>query len=355
MKSNVTAIADQVRRGAGLVRRWLHDARGNVSIIFGLAVIPLMMSMGMAVDYTNQVRVQQRLAGVADAAALAAARADGDEDARIAVAHRYLTANSSVELGNGVTITATTVTYDEETNRVTVDITADVETSLMQIAGIDHTTATARSVTSLEATAGVPVSLALVLDVSGSMDWFGKIIDLRNAATSLLDKLDAADTTHDRLRTGLVTYSTDIREAIPMDWGIGHIRPTVASLDAYGGTSSIQAVQRARNWMTGPREINHHMDMSEQEPLRFVIFMTDGDNNDPKDDGKTSKRCDRIKGDGVEIFSVAFQAPARGRALLADCASSASHYFDASSSEEFLEAFDIILEHIQESMLRIIE
>jgi Flp pilus assembly protein TadG len=337
------------------MRHWVKDTRGNVALIFGITAMPLLIAMGMAIDLSNQMRVQQKLAGVADAVALAAAQVVGDEQAMLALANNYLQANGGSDLGEGITITAVDISFNDETNRVTVDLTANVATTLMGLAGINNTTANARTVTGLEATAGTPASLALVLDVSGSMGWNGKIDDLITAATSLLDQLEAADTTGNRLRTGLVTYSSSIQESVAMDWGIDHTRAVVQTLDAWGGTASTKAMNRAKTWMIGEDEEQEHLQESGQEPLEFVIFMTDGDNNDSQDDTKTQKRCDKIKQHDVEIFTIAFQAPAGGQALLEYCASSEDHYFDASSSEEFLEAFDLILEQIQTSMLRIVE
>ena len=47
----------------------------------------------------------------------------------------------------------------------------------------------------------------------------------------------------------------------------------------------------------------------EFELNRFMIFMTDGDNNYSSDDTETKALCDQYKADGIEIYSVAFEAP----------------------------------------------
>lgn len=333
----------------------LRDRGGNVAIIFGFTITPIMIAMGMAVDLGNQSRVQQRLAGVADAVALAAAQVSGDDQTMQDLANTYLQANGMSDLGNGVSLTDVSVVFNPDTNRVTVELTADVETVMMGIAGIDHTTVSARTVTGLEATAGIPVSLVLVLDVSGSMGWYGKINDLILAATSLLDKLDAADTAGNRLRTGLVTYSSSVQDVDQMDWGISHTRATIQTLSANGGTASTKAMNKAKKWTIYEEEETAHLDESGQEPLEFVIFMTDGDNNYSEDDTKTKNKCDTIKAASVEVFTVAFQAPSGGQALLEYCATSEDHYFDAQNSQQFLEAFDIILDAITTSALRIVE
>ena len=59
----------------GLLRRLGRRAacnRGNVTMLFGFAIIPLTFATGMAIDYTRAMTLQTRLNVAADAAALAA-------------------------------------------------------------------------------------------------------------------------------------------------------------------------------------------------------------------------------------------------------------------------------------------
>lgn len=53
-----------------LFRRLMREERGNVLMIVGLSIIPLTFATGMAVDYTQAMRLQTRLNAAADAAAL---------------------------------------------------------------------------------------------------------------------------------------------------------------------------------------------------------------------------------------------------------------------------------------------
>lgn len=51
---------------------FLRDERGNVAMIFGLSIIPLVLAGGVAIDYARDAMIRGRLAAIADAAALAA-------------------------------------------------------------------------------------------------------------------------------------------------------------------------------------------------------------------------------------------------------------------------------------------
>src|SRR5258707_7201134 len=55
-----------------ILRSLRRDVRGNVAIIFGLTLVPLIFLAGMGVDYTAAVDRQVQLNAAADAAALAA-------------------------------------------------------------------------------------------------------------------------------------------------------------------------------------------------------------------------------------------------------------------------------------------
>lgn len=55
-----------------LVQRLLHEKRGNVFMMTGFAIIPLVGATGMGIDYARASRVDTKLSAAADAAALAA-------------------------------------------------------------------------------------------------------------------------------------------------------------------------------------------------------------------------------------------------------------------------------------------
>jgi Flp pilus assembly protein TadG len=52
--------------------RLLRDARGNVAMMFGLLVVPLVFTVGMGIDYGAASRLSSKLHAAADAASLAA-------------------------------------------------------------------------------------------------------------------------------------------------------------------------------------------------------------------------------------------------------------------------------------------
>ncbi|MGI9413365.1 MAG: vWA domain-containing protein [Hyphomicrobiales bacterium] len=338
----------------------LRDRSGHVAMIFGVAALPLFITVGVAVDMSQQSRVHLKLAGTSDAIALAAARSYKDHDTRDTIGDKFLDVNLEDEYGPGVTVRSLNVDFDDEARLVTVNLVADIPTIMMGIVGVNKTTANLRSMVTYEGHVSEPVSLGLVLDVSGSMNTNDKIGTLRTAARRLLLKLKRADPDKVYVRSGLTTYSSSIQQTVSMRWGVNRARRVIRDLTAGGGTQSTEAVERVGNWLMGDTEHDHHatQEVHEGEEFnlhRFMIFMTDGDNNYSSDDVETKALCDTYKADGIEIYTVAFEAPAGGRALLEYCATDESHYFDAADEDEFLLAFDEIGDRIETALLRIVE
>lgn len=168
-----------------------------------------------------------------------------------------------------------------------------------------------------------------------------KIEALKTAAASLYAQFSAADPTKTYVRTGLSAYSSSVQGYTPMEWGTSSAASYTATLSANGGTASTDSVKWAYNQLksSNTTEANAHTSKNGQVPSRFILFMTDGSNNRSSDDTSTKSYCDLAKDDGIEIFSVAFDAPSAGEALLSYCATSSDHYYDPDTASELIAAF----------------
>lgn len=93
--------------------------------------------------------------------------------------------------------------------------------------------------------------------------------------------------------------------------------------------------------------------------LKVVILMSDGVFNSathaPYGNSRTQaiKLCGEMRGLGIEIFSVAFSAPAAGQETLKECAGDEGRYFEASSNAELISAYEDITDAL--IVLRIVE
>ena len=138
-----------------------------------------------------------------------------------------------------------------------------------------------------------------------------------------------------------------------LHWLPKQTRSFVNALPASGGTDSTEAFSWAYDNVSDMKEVNQHKAKNGQEPQRYIVFMTDGDNNYSSADSSTRILCDQAKGAGVQVYTVAFAAPKRGKELLSYCASSSAHFFDAQSSADLIAAFKSIGEQASQVASRL--
>ncbi|GBD42885.1 hypothetical protein HRbin40_00345 [bacterium HR40] len=181
------------------------DERGAVATIVAFALLPLLLTAGLALDAGRYWLARSRLAEAADAAALAAGARLGTSEFAPTV-ERLLRTNFADGF-LGVELDRVEVSYDEASGRITVEAQARLPTTLMRLARIDSVPLAVRTVV---ARAAQPMELALVLDVTGSMACCGKIQALKQAATDLVGIVFGPEKESDLLRVAVVPFSARV-------------------------------------------------------------------------------------------------------------------------------------------------
>ncbi len=201
LSRGIDRVFHKVARSLENFRR---DTRGNIAMIFGLAVIPMVTAAGVGIDLSRGYMVKQRLGHALDAAALAVGTATGKTgDELDAIAQSYFDANyPAAELGvpGALTLTVTD-------GVVSMAATAEVDTAMMNVVGYDTlnvsaTTEVTRKITGLE--------VVMVLDNTGSMGSYGKLSALKTAADDLVDILYGPETSSENLKIGLVPFAAAV-------------------------------------------------------------------------------------------------------------------------------------------------
>ncbi|ORE90440.1 pilus assembly protein TadG-related protein [Aurantimonas sp. 22II-16-19i] len=190
------------RRFTTALRRFARSSGGNFGMMVGIAAVPLIVAMGGAVDYSNALRERESVQAAADAAALAAAKYSGNDEAeRTARADRFFKANLDAD----ITVKATSLSkvdkawvYDAEFSTPTAFL------GLMHIDKLDM------EVASTVRQADVPLDIVLVLDSTGSMQWSGKMDQLKAAVNLFLDNFDGASTTG-KVQVAMIPFDTDVK------------------------------------------------------------------------------------------------------------------------------------------------
>lgn len=205
-----------------LLGKFRKDERGNIAIIFGLAVIPFMIGAGMAIDYGRAVVAKHKLQWAIDSAVLAAGSlTTATPDERKALGKAIFEANFPAS-DYGLTVDADFI--DIQDNIVSADETTAVKTTLMRLASSVNPLTEMDVKAASQATVPVVANaeVALVLDYSSSMtgsDPAGggtKYEAMRDAAKELIDSL-TNNGEHTRVKFSLVPFSTHIYATLPMD------------------------------------------------------------------------------------------------------------------------------------------
>lgn len=188
---------------------WRQD-RGGVAMVIGLSIIPVTLALGLAVDTGMSYNALSRLQDAVDSAALAGAQmVDATARERKRDARKFFHANYPSDYLGGK-LTKLRVRYNETKGRMRIEATVEVPTSFMRIVGRDtvevHAEADATQLLS-------GVELALVLDVTNSMNWADpsggtKLEALRNATGILLDGIYGEEDEVDNVSISVVTYNS---------------------------------------------------------------------------------------------------------------------------------------------------
>ncbi|MGB3501264.1 MAG: TadE/TadG family type IV pilus assembly protein [Mesorhizobium sp.] len=172
-----------------MIRRFIRSRSGNFAILTSVLAIPLILAMGLAVDYSRYLDAKRHMQDVADATSLALAGSQERDEAAMRVdAQRFVDSNFDDASIDQMVIAGLDITE----NDVTVKLDGYVHTTFMAIAGHDKMPVAAESLAIRAVTGSVEV--ALVLDNTYSMDeeisaGVKKITALKTAANALVTEL----------------------------------------------------------------------------------------------------------------------------------------------------------------------
>lgn len=344
-----------------MIGKFVKDEGGNVAMMFSTVVLVILAGVGGAIDISQMLSNRQKVADIADSTALAAALVAREGDAvRMKKSEKHFEENVAFE--DYVNIKDdVNIKFDDNAKEVTVTVAAETDFVLLQIFGFDDGDVAASSTVGYAIDYIPPVSIAFAFDTSGSMaslttDGQVKIDALEAATSDLFDAMFSKSENPTLLETSLSTaFSTYNTELIVNDTarnGYAHILTTMRDdplFVAAGGTNSAPSVQFAIDQLIAAEALEADPKWSGN-----LIFMTDGDNNQPEWDTDTLALCDDAKTRGYTIYTIAFAAPKNGEDLLEACASEKSLAFKSKNAKKLKETFEIIGEQLGEATIRIL-
>jgi len=209
----VRAMLDTVvfRRIRTAARRFAGADEGNIAILFGIAVIPIISFVGAAVDYTRANSARSSMQAALDSTALMLAKdlTEGTIDTSqiAAKADAYFKALYTNNETKSITITATYTQNSGNGSTILVNGSGNIETGFMRVVGfptMDFKTS------STSAWGNVRMRVAMALDVTGSMADDGKMPAMQTAAKALVDQLGGLAKNPGDIYISIIPFSKDV-------------------------------------------------------------------------------------------------------------------------------------------------
>jgi len=287
--------------------RFRADEKGTFGIMASVTSLMLVMCVGVSYEVTKIYATKSKVQTVTDNLGLmAAVYMRSNEIPPTSAEQGFMEGVSypieEVNAGHGIHGLSgdLTITYDTELGKAFARFDGEMSTSFMSAFHKDSVAITTTSTVKFRTFSKSAISVALVVDNSGSMGWDDKprnngngsrkpgtvkrIDALKNTATkfnqelvkALIDNNDDPDTRF--LRLGLIPYNTDViqDDVQPIDWG-SLDTGDIDDMDAGGGTDTRGPMALARDWMGLESAI--HEQESGEEAKKYVVLMSDGSNN----------------------------------------------------------------------------
>jgi Flp pilus assembly protein TadG len=190
-----------------MLARFLKDCRGGVAPMLALSALPLMGSVGVAVDFTRANAARTAFQAALDSTALmlsknAALQSQGELQSS---ASSYFNALFNRPEAKNVSVSAA---YSSQNgSKITLSGTATIETNFLGVLGYSQLPISASATSTWGNTR---LRVALVLDNTGSMSSDNKMSALKTASKNLLKQLQGAAANEADVYVSIVPFSKDV-------------------------------------------------------------------------------------------------------------------------------------------------
>ncbi len=161
---------------------------------------------------------------------------------------------------------------------------------------------------------------------------------------------------------GFVRGDKCFNEMLPLSNNVNKAKETIDSLVARHTTYIPAGLIWGWRTLTPDAPFVQAAALADENRNNVMVLMTDGDNFNSMSgdthwfdghfhrdrdaasaDALTARLCERVKQDGISIYTIAFEVSnSDTKTMLEDCASSSENYFDARNADELLTAFDSV-------------
>lgn len=186
---------------------FMRHRGGNIALMFAIALVPMVVAAGLAIDMMRVSQIRAELDEAADAGLLAAAKAKTiDPNLTLAEAKAIVRNHLNFNYGGDTTDIIDTLAFSGEGDTYHLELRGQVPNLFLRVVGID----TSPVAVNIEVIATPPRALEVMMALDNTHSMRGqKIADLRSAATELVDTIMAD--TNNQVMVGLVPFATHVR------------------------------------------------------------------------------------------------------------------------------------------------
>jgi hypothetical protein len=178
----MSAGLDPLRRA---LSRFRYNLAGNVATMFAISAVPMMVAIGMAIDYARLATLQTKLNHAADVATLGSISKDAQPFLNTptqASVQKIFNAPAAAEIAGG-TITTFSATVTPSVTNLTVTVSYTATLPLVFGAFLGHPVGTVSGLSTASVNAPPYVNFYLLLDNSPSMGLGATATDINNLIT----------------------------------------------------------------------------------------------------------------------------------------------------------------------------
>lgn len=228
-------------------KRAARNERGNVAMIAALAILPILMIAGFAIDFQLTMTQKARVQSTIDSAVLAATKSLEQGRSKEEVTEEvnaYFRAVLNRSENSSLSCGLLNLVFDDAEYEIHAGVGCSNETTLAKIAGHDHLDFKVNS----SATYGMgSIEVALVLDTTGSMSG-SRIVALKAAAKDFIDIVIKDEQDPFYSKAAIIPYAVAVNAGPYADQARGPIAPgrsISAAVWQDGAQKSISGITRA--------------------------------------------------------------------------------------------------------------
>jgi Flp pilus assembly protein TadG len=204
------ADASILKRVRSSITRFSRAEGGNVAVLFGIAILPILGFVGSAIDYSRVNNARTAMQAALDTTALMISK-DATSTMTAAEinqkAQTYFASLYNHPEAQNLVVNAAYTNSTSQGSQIVVTGSASMATDFMKVVGYPTIDFGASSTTVWGTT---KLRVALVLDNTGSMSSSGKMTALKTAASNLLDTLKTAAKTDGDVYVSIIPFAKDV-------------------------------------------------------------------------------------------------------------------------------------------------